>query len=683
MNTDANAPGGHPRLSRIRGLDGIRALSVLAIIAFHTGLNSVPGGFYGVDSFFVLSGFLITSLLGQGVGRQRNDPPPTLLGRSRPAPPARAVPARRRHRHRPDRRAQRPGHPAHPRRRALGDLLRLELVLHSRGRELLLADLPAVAAAPHLVPGDRGAVLPGLAAGGAGRAQARYGGPPPPAPAARGTLGPPTRPTTRPTTLHPRARRRPVGPRRAGRLPGPTRHGSAAGGSTFSSPSRVSVRWPPRCSWCCEAPNGYTSRAYYGTDTRAQALLVGAALAIGLTLWRERTSRPWFTRAASVLALAGVAGTALLWATTSQTSTFAFSGGFMLASLAAGGVVLGCAMAPRSVVVRLLELPPLPQLGRISYGIYLWYWPVVLVMSGQRLDWSPYPLFVARVAVTAAIAAVSYELVEMPIRRGALRRWRSWVAAPVGAAIAISMVLVSMLVPVGAAELQGKQLAVTAPSSVKTSPAAGDARRLPQLGALDPWLTDDRPARTGHGPGHRPRPRPRFPRSCHPRCRRRPPPSPSRCCWSATPSPARSAWVWPRRRSPTTCRSSTRGPPPAPSRWRAQIRVLWYTVSPDPPCDVGGNPNSLFDTWRAWVNAYNPDVVIYLARGETFDQGGRGPVAEHRAARFRQLPGQPVPPGGLRPRLQGRQRRPVDDPVLRQRDLTRRHALARGRAEHA
>src|ERR1700679_888067 len=63
MDTDANAPGVPPTLSRIRGLDGIRALSVLAIIAFHTGLSSMPGGFYGVDSFFVLSGFLITSLL--------------------------------------------------------------------------------------------------------------------------------------------------------------------------------------------------------------------------------------------------------------------------------------------------------------------------------------------------------------------------------------------------------------------------------------------------------------------------------------------------------------------------------------------------------------------------------------------------------------------------------------------
>src|SRR5580692_2317861 len=63
MSTDANAPAPRPSLGHIPGLDGIRALAVLSIIAFHTGLNSVPGGFYGVDAFFVLSGFLITSLL--------------------------------------------------------------------------------------------------------------------------------------------------------------------------------------------------------------------------------------------------------------------------------------------------------------------------------------------------------------------------------------------------------------------------------------------------------------------------------------------------------------------------------------------------------------------------------------------------------------------------------------------
>jgi SGNH domain (fused to AT3 domains) len=62
------------------------------------------------------------------------------------------------------------------------------------------------------------------------------------------------------------------------------------------------------------------------------------------------------------------------------------------------------------------------------------------------------------------------------------------------------------------------------------------------------------------------------------------------------------------------------GSPACSVSMESEIRVLWYTVSPDPPCDVGGNPNSLFETWRAWVNAYNPDVVIYLARGETFDE---------------------------------------------------------------
>ena len=45
------------------GLDGVRALAVMGIIAFHSGLSSVPGGFYGVDAFFVVSGYLITSLL--------------------------------------------------------------------------------------------------------------------------------------------------------------------------------------------------------------------------------------------------------------------------------------------------------------------------------------------------------------------------------------------------------------------------------------------------------------------------------------------------------------------------------------------------------------------------------------------------------------------------------------------
>ena len=126
-------------MGHIRGLDGIRALSVLAIIAFHTGLNSVPGGFYGVDSFFVLSGFLITSLLvrewsGSGTIRLRR----FWAGRARRLLPAlfllvavigivlAVVPSLL-------------ADAEHPRRRPLDDVLLLELVLHPQRRDVLLA----------------------------------------------------------------------------------------------------------------------------------------------------------------------------------------------------------------------------------------------------------------------------------------------------------------------------------------------------------------------------------------------------------------------------------------------------------------------------------------------------------------------------------------------------------------
>jgi hypothetical protein len=62
------------------------------------------------------------------------------------------------------------------------------------------------------------------------------------------------------------------------------------------------------------------------------------------------------------------------------------------------------------------------------------------------------------------------------------------------------------------------------------------------------------------------------------------------------------------------------GTPGCSLAMQEQIRVLFYTVPPNPPCDVDKNPASLLETWRRWVDAYNPDVVVYLARGETFDQ---------------------------------------------------------------
>ena len=152
-----------PRLRRMPGIDGLRAVAVAAVFLYHADISWLPGGFFGVDVFFVISGYLITSLLlaefelsGRvALGR-------FWAGRARRLLPALFVllavclAARRDDRARQARRAAR--------RRAGIDLLRRELALHLRARELLRPVRPPRLAAPPLVAGGRGAVLPALAA---------------------------------------------------------------------------------------------------------------------------------------------------------------------------------------------------------------------------------------------------------------------------------------------------------------------------------------------------------------------------------------------------------------------------------------------------------------------------------------------------------------------------------------
>jgi peptidoglycan/LPS O-acetylase OafA/YrhL len=589
-------------MGHIRGLDGIRALSVLAIIAFHTGLNSVPGGFYGVDSFFVLSGFLITSLLvrewsGTGTIRLRR----FWAGRAR-----RLLPA-------------------------------LFLLIAVIG--IVLAVVPSVLATPNIV-GDALSTMFYVSNWYSIHQGVTYFSlSTQPSPLLHTwslaieeqfylvwplvVLGVLKLGTTRRRARHAerRQQRHAVDVLGGGQLllvGAPPADDDPA----WTRRRRLHILFAVACLgslgsailMAILAPNGYTTRAYYGTDTRAQALLVGAAIAIGLTLWKDGSARRWFTRLASVLALAGVAGTAALWATTSETSTFAFSGGFMVASLAAGAVVMGCATAPRSLVVRLLELPPLPQWGRISYGVYLWYWPVLLVMTGQRLHWGVYPLFLARVGVTVAIAALSYDLVEMPVRRGALKRWRSWVAAPIGAALAISAVFISTLVPVGAAELQGDQLAVTGPTATTSTVAPAATTATPTAPATPTAAgsptTTSAPATTTTT----------VPSSLTPAIGDPSTSKPVKVLLVGDSIAGTLGVGLAQEARPSNVQIVNEGTPGCSLSMQTQIKVLFYTVAPDAPCDVGKNPNSLLDTWRKWVDAYNPDVVVYLARGETFDQ---------------------------------------------------------------
>src|SRR5205085_12146905 len=79
-------------------------------------------------------------------------------------------------------------------------------------------------------------------------------------------------------------------------------------------------------------------------------------------------------------------------------------------------VVAGVAAHPSGLVARFLELGPLRRLGLLSYGVYLWHWPVFLVVDNEHTSLAGAPLLVVRLVVTVALAAISYDFVEQPIR---------------------------------------------------------------------------------------------------------------------------------------------------------------------------------------------------------------------------------------------------------------------------
>jgi peptidoglycan/LPS O-acetylase OafA/YrhL len=388
------------------GLDGLRGLAVVGVIAYHLDLTWTGGGFLGVEVFFTLSGFLITQLLVAELSRTgRVDIRAFAAARARRLVPALvfcivattvAV------------RLLLPDGTPGLRDDALASLLYLQNWHLALGGVPYSENWETPSPLLHLwslaVEGQLYVLWPALLIG---------------------VLA----------------------------IRGRTRSALVALALAVASAVVMALQYDPDSS----------GMAYYATDSRASGFLVGAALAL---LWRPQLwSRRMSTATRGALDLVGLAALVALLVEFVSTSEFDDAlydqGGFLRVGLLSA-VVIAAATRPRSVTGWLLGRKTLVWLGERSYGIYLYHWPLFVLT--HTVDDS-LVLDVLRVAATLLIAEASYRWLELPIRRGLIRRMRVATGANsvlVGAAAgAVAIGVVTMVITVtGPANQQAADIAV-------------------------------------------------------------------------------------------------------------------------------------------------------------------------------------------------------------------------------
>ncbi|CAN5677820.1 hypothetical protein BH10ACT1_BH10ACT1_37780 [soil metagenome] len=228
---------------------------------------------------------------------------------------------------------------------------------------------------------------------------------------------------------------------------------------------------------------GNTNRVYLGTDTRVGSVLLGCMLACVLAIIPKRTDpgaepdaeadvvapsrrRSPSTVMADGAALGAVVILAVLWSKVDGAGSFGLRGGLSLHAALVCVVIAVVVRVPGSVVARALAWRPLVWLGTISYGLYLWHWPVFLYVDlevhlGSRAE------TLVKVSVSLALAVASLVLVERPLRRGG--------AAVMGGLV--PTVAVVAVVVLGAA-------LVPAPRSIPGDQLADAPRSIDELDAL-------------------------------------------------------------------------------------------------------------------------------------------------------------------------------------------------------
>ena len=149
-----------------------------------------------------------------------------------------------------------------------------------------------------------------------------------------------------------------------------------------------------------------------------------------------------------------------------------FEGGFLLCAALAALVVADARLIEPGWFARGLAWRPLHFVGTISYGIYLWHWPVIVYLNGARTGLSTWPLNLLRIAVTLAVSTASYYLVERPIRlanlRGGVRLW-----APVAGVVTAAVIVVATFPAVADPSTVVGTTHLASAGSVQAVPGAG------------------------------------------------------------------------------------------------------------------------------------------------------------------------------------------------------------------
>ena len=114
-----------------------------------------------------------------------------------------------------------------------------------------------------------------------------------------------------------------------------------------------------------------------------------------------------------------------LWTHVADTSTWLYTGGFLVEGLAVAALIAAATRPYSPILGPVLSLAPLRAIGWISYGLYLWHWPVYVYLTPARTGLDGTELLVLRLAVTFALALASYRLVEQPIRHRTMSRPRT------------------------------------------------------------------------------------------------------------------------------------------------------------------------------------------------------------------------------------------------------------------